>query len=267
MIIPPTWNLPESIRSRLGQNTFGRQRAVVEEGHILLILHKPPGADDLRREGALFWRDPAGTWTSGRSNNGAQALSAHVQAYADLDTALEKEFENAHDTSNLHKLLGHLTPLARAAHNMHTALQDAREAVKGDKTLIELRDRAYDIDRNLDILLEDTRNAIAYRTAREAEEQNRLTREALRASHRLNVLAALFLPLTAIASLFGMNLAHGLDQNSVPLFWIVSAISIGFGFWVKSWVLAKEGENVARPKHTVSSKPKSSAAPTLQNAR
>jgi hypothetical protein len=247
MIIPPTWNLPESIRSRLGQNTFGRQRTIAEEGHVLLILHKPPGADDLRREGVVFWRDAAGAWLSGRSNNGAQALSAHVQTYADLDAALNKEFETAHDTASLHKLLGHLTPLARAAHNMHAALQDAREAVKGDKTIIELRDRAYEVDRNLDILLEDTRNAIAYRTAREAEEQNRLTREALHASHRLNVLAALFLPLTAMASLFGMNLEHGLDQNSVPLFWIVSAVSIAVGIGVKSWVLA-HGADVSPPR-------------------
>ena len=50
MIIPPTWNLPEAIRVRLGQSTYGRQRAIVEEGHLLLVLHKPPGPDDRGRE-------------------------------------------------------------------------------------------------------------------------------------------------------------------------------------------------------------------------
>lgn len=264
MIIPPTWNVPESIRSRLGQNTFGRQRAIAEEGHVLLILHKPPGADDLRREGALFWRDPSGAWLSGRSNSGAQALSAHVQSYADLDVALAQKFEKANDTKSLHELLAAVTPLARAAHNMHAALQDAREAIKGDKTIIELRDRAYEVDRNLDILLEDTRNAIAYRAAREAEEQNRLTRQALRASHRLNVLAALFLPLTAIASIFSMDLKHGLNRESVPLFWMVAAASIAIGIAVKSWVLAKEtsdGSSAAKANPTASPKTK----PALQN--
>jgi hypothetical protein len=264
MIIPPTWNLPDSIKSRLGQNTFGRQRAVAEEGHILLILHKPPGADDLRREGVLFWRDPAGNWLSGRSNSGAQALSAHVQSYADLDVALAQKFEKANDTKALHELLAAVTPLSRAAHNMHAALQDAREAVKGDKTIIELRDRAYEVDRNLDILLEDTRNAIAYRAAREAEEQNRLTREALRASHRLNVLAALFLPLTAIASIFSMDLKHGLSRDSVTLFWIVAAASLAVGIGVKGWVLAKEsGASKPTAKPTPSPNPKTK--PALQN--
>ena len=247
MIIPPTWNIPEAIKSRLGQNTFGRQRAVVEEGHVLLILHKPPGADDLRREGVLFWRDAAGNWLSGRSNNGVQALSAHVQSYADLDVAVAQRFEKANDTASLHELLGAVTPLARAAHNMHAALQDAREAVKGDKTIIELRDRAYEVDRNLDILVHDIQNAIAYRAAREAEEQNRLTREALRASHRLNVLAALFLPLTAIASIFSMDLKHGLNRESVILFWLITAASIAVGIAVKSWVLGK-GPSATLPK-------------------
>ena len=266
MIIPPTWNLPESIKSRLGQNTFGRQRAVAEEGHILLILHKPPGADDLRREGVLFWRDPAGNWLSGRSNSGAQALSAHVQNYADLDVAMAQKFEKANDTKSLHELLGAVTPLARAAHNMHAALQDAREAVKGDKTIIELRDRAYEVDRNLDILVHDIQHAIAYRAAREAEEQNRLTREALRASHRLNVLAALFLPLTAIASIFSMDLKHGLNRDSVLLFWLVAAASIAIGIGVKEWVLAKDsssGSSKLKPEPT----PKPKTKPALQNTQ
>ena len=46
MIIPPTWSLPEAIRVRLGQTTYGRQRAMFEEGHLLLVLHKPPGPDE-----------------------------------------------------------------------------------------------------------------------------------------------------------------------------------------------------------------------------
>jgi hypothetical protein len=262
MIIPPTWNVPDSIRSRLGQNTFGRQRAIAEEGHVLLILHKPPGADDLRREGVVFWRDPAGNWLSGRSNSGAQALSAHVQSYADLDVAVAQKFEKANDTKALHELLAAVTPLARAAHNMHAALQDAREAVKGDKTIIELRDRAYEVDRNLDILVQDIQNALAYRAAREAEEQNRLTREALRASHRLNVLAALFLPLTALASIFGMELNHGFNRENVALFWIVTAAAVALGLAVKGWVLAKES---SRGTSKSDSKPKQ--APALQKTQ
>jgi hypothetical protein len=252
MIIPPTWNLPESIRSRLGGTTYGRQRTIAEEGHILVILHRPPGADDSKREGALYWREPSGEWKASRGNNGTHALNAHIQAYIDLETQLQKRYDEANDTIALHDLLATLTPLARAAHNMHGALQDAREELKGDGFIIEARDKAYEVDRNLDILLEDTRNELQFRTAREAEEQNRLAKEALRASHRLNVLAALFLPLTALASVFGMNLMHGLDQNSVAIFWSVTVAAVVLGVGFKAWMLGGDDSDSTPPTSNLS---------------
>lgn len=239
MIIPPTWSIPEAIRARLGQTTYGRQRAIVEEGHLLLVLHKPPDADDTAREGLLFWRSPAGDWQFSRGGPGPGGLKRHVQTYAEIENKLAADYESATNTDALFDLVESLTPLARAARNMHQALQAAREAIKGDPFLIEMRDLAYEIERNCDLLLQDAGNAIHYRTAREAEEQARLGREALRASHRLNMLAALFFPLTAIASLFGMNFAHGLDERSPVMFWIVFAVGTGLGFAMKGWVLAE----------------------------
>lgn len=241
MIIPPTWSLPETIRVRLGQSTYGRQRAIVEEGHLLLVLHKPPGPDDRAREGVLFWRSPAGEWQFSRGGPGPGALKRHVQAYAEMEVKLTHDYENAKDINALFDLVETLTPLVRAARNMHQALQVARDASKNDAFLIEMRDLGYEVERNFDLLLEDTRNEIQHRTAREAELQARLSKQALLASHRLNILAALFFPLTAIASLFGMNLLHGLNQQSVLLFWVVAAVSIALGFFMKGWVLGKSG--------------------------
>lgn len=237
MIIPPTWALPDAIRIRLGQNTYGRQRAIFEEGHLLVVLHRPPGPDDAAREGSLFWRNPAGDWQFSRGGPGSGAVKRHVQSYAELENKLAQNYEQAADINALFDLVEALTPLVRAARNMHQALQSAREAVKGDPFLIEVRDLAYEVERNFELLLEDVRNAIQHRTAREAEKQAALSKQALQASHRLNILAALFFPLTAIASLFGMNLAHGLNPGSVAIFWLVSVISIGLGFGMKTWVL------------------------------
>lgn len=248
MIIPPTWSLPPAIRARLGQTTYGRQRAIAEEGHLLLVLHQPPGADDSRREGVLFWRNPAGDWQFSRGGPGPGALKRHVQGYAELEGKLTQDYEKAADTTALFDLVETLTPLARAARNMYQALQAAREAIKGDTYLIEMRDLAYEVDRNLDLLLEDLRNAIQYRMAREAEEQAKLSKEAVRASHRLNILAALFFPLTAIASLFGMNLAHGFSEQSPTIFWLIFVAGTGLGFAMKSWVLAKPTGKDEPPK-------------------
>jgi hypothetical protein len=239
MIIPPTWTLPEAIKTRIGQTTYGRQRAIVEEGHLLLVLHRPPGADDSKRDGVLFWRNPAGEWLWSRGNNGANGLTAHIQSYADIEAQLTAEYEKGPDIMRLFDLVESLTPLTRAASNMHGALQAAREELGNDKFIIESRDRAYEVDRNLSLLLEDTRNAIQFRAAREAEEQARLTKETVTAGHRLNVLAALFLPLTAIASIFGMNFRHGISDFGAVTFWIVTALGAMMGFAFKSWVLGR----------------------------
>lgn len=248
MIIPPTWSLPEAIRVRLGQNTYGRQRAIVEEGHLLLVLHKPPGPDDSAREGVLFWRNLAGEWQCSRGGPGSGALKRHVQSYAELETKLTHAYEQAADIATLFDLLESLTPLVRAARNMHQALQTARDEVKIDAFLIEMRDLAYEVERNLDLLIEDVRNAVQYRTAREAEEQARLSKEVLQASHRLNTLAALFLPLTAVTSLFSMDLAHGLNRESVAIFWLVFAAGVGLGLLMKAWVMARAKNNSTKPK-------------------
>lgn len=251
MIIPPTWTVPDALRIRLGQTTYGRQRAIVADDHLLLVLHKPPGPDDRAREGMLFWRNPAGDWQFNRGGPGPGGLKRHVQSYADLEAKLTAAYEQAADIGALFDLMETLVPLNRTARNMHLALQTAREASKGDPFLIELRDLAYEVERNLDLLLEDTRNEIQQRTARKAEEQARLSEAALNASHRLNILAALFFPLTAVASLFGMNLAHGLNPSSVLIFWVVSFVSIGLGFVLRGWVLGGQdgGKHKCRPKN------------------
>lgn len=248
MIVPPTWYLPESIRVRLGQSTFGRQRAIVEDGHLLLILHKPPGPNDRVREGLLFWRSPSGEWQFSRGGPGPGALKRHVQSYAEIETKLTHDYEQAMSTMSLFDIVEALTPLLRASRNMHQALQVARESISDDTFLIEMRDMASDLERNLELLLEDTRNEIQQRTARKAEEQAELSAAALQASHRLNILAALFFPLTAIASIFGMNLAHGLSPSSPIIFWIVLLVGCGLGFGLKTWVLAKARPPALPPK-------------------
>ena len=248
MIIPPTWNLPETIRVRLSQSTYGRQRAIVEEGHLLLVLHKPPGPDDRGREGVLFWRNPAGEWQCNRGGSGSGALKRHVQSYVDIEGKLTQDYDAATSAGVLFDLQEALTPLARAARNMQHALQAAREAIKQDLFIIEVRDLADEAERNLELLLEDVRNAIQQTAAREAEVQSQASKEALQASHRLNTLAALFLPLTAISSLFSMNFEHGLNEHSPIIFWLIFAAGVAIGFVMKSWVTAKPKPAVVSPE-------------------
>ena len=48
------------------------------------------------------------------------------------------------------------------------------------------------------------------------------------------LLIAIFLPVTAIASLFGMNLRHGFEEITTPLvFWGVLIVGLALGWSVK----------------------------------
>jgi hypothetical protein len=61
-------------------------------------------------------------------------------------------------------------------------------------------------------------------------------------------LLMLFLPLTALASLFSMNFSHGLNEHSPALFWVVFAIGLSLGFAMKSWVVRRPREVATPPK-------------------
>ena len=59
--IPADWNIPDKLRDRLGPSA-GRQRLLVEDGHLLIVLHAATGADEIGRRGRFFWRNPDGDW-------------------------------------------------------------------------------------------------------------------------------------------------------------------------------------------------------------
>ena len=62
-VLPPLWKVPQEFRNRLGEQA-GRQRVMFCDGHLLLVLHRPPKEDEVQRKGRFFWRSPDGTWTS-----------------------------------------------------------------------------------------------------------------------------------------------------------------------------------------------------------
>jgi Mg2+ and Co2+ transporter CorA len=233
------WKLPEKIVVRLGKQTYGRQRIIYEEDHLLLILHEPPSADALTRTNRVFLRTPDGKWFCNGRSEGIKKLFLLLQQYSELEESLEKELDRAESPDRLLDIIEKLTPLVRSSHNMFNAIQSARETVKSDVKVIEARDTAYEIQRNFELLHSDAKMALDHRIAKNAETDAAVGREAVKAQHRLNILAAVFFPLTALSSLFGMNLPSGLEHLGLPGFWIVFTCGIILGFIIKGWVLKK----------------------------
>ncbi|WP_309399684.1 hypothetical protein [Cerasicoccus maritimus] len=232
------WQLPPAIEARLGDSTYGRQRTIFEDGHLLIILHEPPGPDDVNRAHKVFWRKPIGEIQCNGHDNGDRQLRAFFDHYDTKLKALEVIYDEAKNAEDYFKLIEELLPLQRATTNTYSTLQQARELVREDRFLLEMRDRAYTISRNFELLLGDAKMAMDFRIARKAEEQVAQANMAVEAQHRLNILAAVFFPLTAIATIFGMNLAHGFEGESPLVFWIVFVVGLVTGLALKGWVVS-----------------------------
>ena len=235
-MIPRDWTIPEKLRARLGDEV-GRQRAMLADGHLLLVLHEPPKAEDPERKGRLFWRSPTDKWDSSSLGGGEQALIRHVKEFNVIIDKLEDQVQNANEANDYFLALKQITPLQRSVRNMTKALQEARELLPTERELIIARDRANTLERACELLHADATNGLDFTIARQGEEMAKASTALANAGHRLNLMAALFLPVSAIASIFGMNLKHGLEGITTPLlFWGVLIIGVIIGLIVKGLI-------------------------------
>lgn len=225
-ILPATWDIPAAIRERLGDKV-GRQRAMAAEGHLLLVLHKPPKAGDNDRQGRFFWRKPDGSWQSNDLGPAAAAIARHLAEYSEQVEKFDRQEENATTVDEMFKIIEAMSPLQRSTRNLHSALQEARTLIAGDRDLINLRDRAYEIERAAELLLAEVQTALEFALAKKTEEQTAAAHQMALASHRLNLLAAFFFPIVTLCSIFSVSLRHGLDDLIPAPFAFLGVIGFG----------------------------------------
>lgn len=214
-LLPTVWEVPEIFRKRLGAKV-GRQRAMQADGHLLLVLHEPPSHDDDERKGRFIWRKPDGEWTSSDLGGGAGVVGKHLDQFADNLQQCDELEDRAATAEEYFSLIETLSPIQRAARNLHTVLQDARQMFPDDRDIINFRDRAYDIARTAELLYSGSKNGLDFAIAKRAEEQAQASRQMSVASHRLNLLVAFFFPLATLSAIFGVNLQHGLEDSPAP---------------------------------------------------
>jgi hypothetical protein len=237
-MIPSAWlDFPAPLAARFGVQA-GKQRTMEHEGHLVLVLHEPPTAADIERRATIFWRQPSGTWKSvGAVKGGFGGLKDIVEAYFQRAAALEGQIERGQTARDFFTILQEVAPLLRAARSAHRVLQEARDALPADAALIALRDRAYEAERTAELALADAKAGMDFTVARRAEEQAELQDRIARSSHRLNLITALFLPVTALSGIFGANLSHGFESTGAPfVFWGFVAVAFLLGFAVRASV-------------------------------
>jgi hypothetical protein len=253
-LLPADWDIPASIRARLG-TTAGRQRVIHEDGHLLLVLHAPPGADDTHRRGRFFWRDRAGNWSAAPKSEHVATLDQHIVEYRSAIEKLEQDEDVARDARDYFELLDRLAPLARASHNMYETLQEARDTVREDRNLIVARDAANELNRRAELMEQDATNGLNFAVAWQAEQQAEASHQMSVATHRLNLLVAFFFPIATVTAIFGANLRHGLEgwdrtAGPIPLAAIIFA-GLVCGLILTAFVARR----APRPKRDIRAKP------------
>lgn len=230
------WELPKAIEQRLGENTYGRQRAIFEEDHLFIVLHTPPKVDVFERESILFLRKPDGSYFCNGYEFGKDSLQKLLVSYDKLFEEYDQQYRQCESSGSLFNLLEELTPINRAVKNLTAALQSARSHIKGDVFLISMRDEALEIERNFELLMVEARLALDRKVSENAESHAARSQEIAKSQHKFNLLAAITFPLMAIAALMGMNLNHGLEKMTPILFWIIVAMGGLIGVVVRRWV-------------------------------
>ena len=124
--------------------------------------------------------------------------------------------------------------LHRTSRNLLRTLQEAREAID-DRELINLRDRAGEVERASELVVSEARDGLDFTSAQQAEAQAKVSLQLAREGHKLNTIAAVFLPITALASIFSMTLRSGLERWFSPwLFWFIVAAGVALGMTMKA---------------------------------
>lgn len=199
-----------------------------EDGHLLLILHEMPAPDGVERKPAFFWRSSTGEWKASRSQLPSGTMTDFLKTYEDRLLKLDAQESQAAVASDHHGVLESVAPILRAARGLHRSLQQARDMVKEDRELINHRDRGAAVERTAELLVQDAQFGLSYIAARQSEAQAESAARMASAAYRLNVLAALFLPLTAVASVLGMEIHSGVSDTQQN-FWLVVALGVSLG--------------------------------------
>jgi len=213
------------------------------DGHILIVLHEVPNPDDPDKlDARVYWRKPDGTWKSqGSGATNIAALRAHVETFVAAIDALEAKAAKATCAKDWFEIMHHAAPLHRMVRNQSATLAEARDLVKGDKDLIAVRDTAQENERSIELINHHARAGLDYTIAANAEATVKSTEHVVESQHRLNMIAATFMPITAISALLSMNLKHGFESYNAPYaFWVVAAGAFLLGLLVRATLPAKK---------------------------
>lgn len=225
--LPENFTIERELAEQLSSRP-GSQRCIVGERELLLVVHEVPRPGVPERQPHVFWKHDETMWEQA----GAHGLSELAELLTRYEAAIdehEAEIDEADTAEEIFHIIRHAAPLARSTRNLATALDQVLAVDHDDHEILSLRDRAKEIERAAELLNHDARLTLELWRAEHDEELAEASMHLSRTAFRLNLLAGFFLPVMALASIFGMNVK--LPGSPGYMFWpiILGGLAIGMG--------------------------------------
>lgn len=233
--LPAHFELEPELREQLSGRP-GHQRCVEGDGELLLVVHEVPEPGIPERRALYFWKRSDNRWMQA-SGEGLSELEALLDRYTSTIDKHEEMLDESDTTAQLFPVLRHSGPLSRSIRNMVAALEQVLVIDGDDRAVLGLRDRARELERAADLLHNEARMSLDFLLAERAEAQAVSTEKLNRIAFRLNLLAGFFLPLVALAGLFGMNV--DLPGFIRPMFWVILFGGLAIGMALL-WLVAHQ---------------------------
>jgi len=224
--LPSHFELEPILQEQLSSRP-GHQRCMEGTIELLLVLHEVPQPGNVDREAWFFWKRSDGRWTQ-PGGPGINEVSELLARYEATIADHQKGLELTSAAAEIFAILRHASPLSLSARNLVQALEQALAFEPDDRDIRSLRDRARELERAADLLHADARIHLEFWTVQHHEEQLRAVIQLGKTGNRLFFLIGFFLPLVALAGIFGMN--TNLPGYMLPLF--LGIVIAGLVLWL-----------------------------------
>ena len=153
-------------------------------------------------------------------------------------------------SNELSKLIGRIIKAPEGFLDQ-ASLEEARKALPEERTLIDHRDRAYDLSRQAELLYEDAKNSMDVAVIRRADEQASSTHQMTVAAHRLNMLAAMFFPFATLGAIFGTTLTDNWSWSHSALPFILFLMTgLLIGLTLAQFIARPANKQIHEPEGT-----------------
>ncbi|QJE98439.1 hypothetical protein [Luteolibacter luteus] len=233
--LPAPFELERELLDQLS-NHPGNQRCVVGRDELLLITHDVPRGGTPSRDALVFWRRQDEVWVDFSGTKGFRKLGELLDRYTRVITEQQTLLDQTTSAAAVFKLARSAGPLARAAKNLATAIDQTLSNDEDNRELRSYRDRAREVERAADQANQDARLALEFQQVELVEKQQQSIDKLTRVATMLVFLMIAAFPIFIFGAVGSMN--GGLSR---VWFWLFLIAGLGGGAGLVYFLIRRIG--------------------------